>query len=107
MFDLTKPADIGQTLLVTLIGMATVILGLTILIFLIKALIKVTDNLGAKKKKKMADSQVVIPPVKAFGTPAEEPEIAEDDSLVAVITAAIVWMMEESQGFVVRRIRRV
>ena len=105
MFDLTKPADIGQTLLVTLIGMATVILGLTILIFLIKALIKATDNLGSKKKK--AEPQVVIPPVKAFGTPAEEPETAEDDSLVAVITAAIVCMMEENQGFVVRRIRRV
>ena len=44
MFDLTKPADIGQTLLVTLIGMATVILGLTILIFLIKGLVKVTDG---------------------------------------------------------------
>ncbi|MBR5345627.1 MAG: OadG family protein [Clostridia bacterium] len=106
MFDLTKPADIGQTLLVTLIGMGTVILGLTILIFLIKALIKVTDHLGGKKKKDAAP-QVVIPPVKVFGTPAEETVTEEDDSIVAAITAAIVCMMEENQGFVVRRIRRV
>ena len=87
MFDLTKPAEFGQTLLVTLIGMAIVILGLTVLIFLIKGLVKITDGLGKKKQ------------------PEDEP--AEDSALVAAITAALMCVMEDNQGFVVRRIRRV
>ena len=105
MFDLTKPADIGQTLLVTLIGMATVILGLTILIFLIKGLVKVTDGLG--KKKKTEAPKVVIPPMKAFTIRSDEDDVRDDSEMVAAITAALMCVMEENRGFVVRRIRRV
>ena len=105
MFDLTKPADIGQTLLVTLIGMATVLVGLTILIFLIKGLVKITDGLG--KKKKVETPKVVIPPMKAFPIQSGEDEDTMDSAVVAAITAALMCVMEGNQGFVVRRIRRV
>ena len=105
MFDLTKPAEFGQTLLVTLIGMAIVILGLTILIFLIKGLVRVTDGLG--KKKKAEAPKVVIPPMKAFTIRSDEDDVSEDSALVAAITAALMCVMEDNQGFVVRRIRRV
>ena len=105
MFDLTKPAEFGQTLLVTLIGMAIVILGLTVLIFLIKGLVKITDGLG--KKKQPEAPKAAIPPMKVFTIRSDEDEPAEDSALVAAITAAIMCVMDENQGFVVRRIRRV
>ncbi len=105
MIDGNARVPFLQTLLVTLIGMATVIVGLVILIFLIKALVKATDGLG--KKKKADAPQVVIPPMKAFTIRSDEDEPAADDALVAAITAALMCVMEGSDGFVVRRIRRV
>ncbi len=102
--DMTKPLPAGDTLLVMIVGMAIVFLGLTILIFLIKALIKTTDGLG---KKKSTPVQTAKAPVQAAAVEAKE-ETPGDDELVAVITAALVCAMGgESQGFVVRRIRRV
>ena len=105
--DMTQPAPIGTSLLITLLGMATVLLGLTILIFLIKLLVKATDGMGKKKKKADAAPQPVIPPMKAFTIRSDEDEPAADDALVAAITAALMCVMEGSDGFVVRRIRRV
>ncbi len=103
--DMTKPLPIGDSLLVMVTGMAIVFLGLTVLIFLIKGLVKLTDGMG--RKKKAAAPQVVIPPMKAFDIRTDE-EPANDDALVAAITAALVCVMgSEHRGFVVRRIRRV
>ena len=106
MIDGNAVVPFGQSLLITLIGMATVLIGLAILIVLIKALVKATDGLG--KKKTAAKPQVVIPPMKAFDikTGDEEPQTAGDE-LIAVIMAAVTCAMGEDQTFVVRRIRRV
>ncbi len=104
--DLTKSLPIGDSLLVMVTGMAIVFLGLTVLIFLIKALVKATDGMG--RKKKAAAPQVVIPPMKAFDIKTDDEPAAEDDALVAAITAALVCAMGgDGSGFVVRRIRRV
>ncbi len=104
--DMTKSLPIGDSLLVMVTGMAIVFLGLTILIFLIKGLIKATDRMGKKKRKQQP--QPAIPPVKAFDIRTDEPAAPEtDDSLVAAITAAVMCVMEENRGFVVRRIRRI
>ena len=108
MIDGNARVPFLQTLLVTLIGMATVIVGLVILIFLIKALVKATDGLG--KKKKADAPQVVIPPMKAFTIRSDEDDAQRpaDGELVAAIMAAINCAMgENASSFVVRRIRRV
>ena len=98
----TESLNLGNSLLVTLIGMVIVFFGLTVLIFLIKALVKATDKMG-KTQKVAAPSTPVAP------SQAEQIEEAEedDDALIAVITAAIACMMDEGTGFTVRHIRRV
>ena len=85
--------------------MIIVFLGLTILIFMIKALIASTDGMG--KKKKAQQAQPVQTAKVAATVQPEQSEPEADDSLVAAITAALMCVMEENQGFVVRRIRRV
>ena len=83
----TQPLNLGNSLLVTLIGMIIVFFGLTILIFLIKALVRLTENLGRKK----TPVRTVTPPPAPAPAPVavEEPEENEDE-LIAVITAAII-----------------
>ncbi|MBQ6564950.1 MAG: OadG family protein [Clostridiales bacterium] len=99
----TQPLDFGSSLLVTVIGMAIVLFGLSVLIFLIKALVKVTQNLGQKKEPAQAAPAV---PVAAVSEPVEETEENEDE-LIAVITAAIACMMEDGTAFKVRHVKRV
>ena len=67
--------------------MIIVFFGLTILIFLIKALVRLTENLGRKK----TPVRTVTPPPAPAPAPVavEEPEENEDE-LIAVITAAIM-----------------
>ena len=103
--DFTKPLPVGDSLLVMVVGMIIVFLGLTILIFMIKALIASTDGMG--KKKKAQQAQPVQTAKTAAAVQPEQSEPEADDSLVAAITAALMCVMEENQGFVVRRIRRV
>ena len=76
----------------------------TILIFLIKALVRLTENLGRKK----TPVRTVTPPPAPAPAPVavEEPEENEDE-LIAVITAAIACMMEEGTTFTVRHVKRV
>ena len=100
--DFTKPLPVGDSLLVMVVGMIIVFLGLTILIFMIKALIASTDGMGKKKKAQPVQTAKAAVTVKP-----EQSEPEADDSLVAAITAALMCVMEENQGFVVRRIRRV
>lgn len=94
-----------DSLLVTVIGMAIVFMGLVILIFLIKALVKLTEG----KKKQASPAPAAIP----AAVPSREAEpvyedVTDDTALVAAITAALCVVMEgETSGFTVRRVRRV
>ena len=101
---MTESLNLANALLVTVIGMLIVFFGLTVLIFLIKLLVKATGNMGAKKKNEPA----VVP---ATAPAVEEPEEMDDSELVAVITAAVYAMLDtegtDASGFVVRHIRRV
>lgn len=99
--------NLGFGLTVTLIGIAIVFLGLTILIGLIKLMEKATANLGkgGKKAKKQAAEAPAPAPVAA--PVVEEVPVADDSELIAVISAAVAMMMEDGSAFTVRRVRRV
>ena len=85
------------------IGMLVVFFGLLILIGCIYVMTAITS----RSKKAIAPTQETAPAPEAK-QPAEE-IAAEDDQLIAVISAAIaaVWQGESNSGFVVRRIKRV
>lgn len=95
--------NLGFGLTVTLIGIAIVFLGLTILIGLIKLMEKATANLG-KKGKKQAEAPAPAP---VTAPVVEEVPVADDSELIAVISAAVAMMMEDGSAFTVRRVRRV
>ena len=89
---------------VMLVGMLIVFLGLTILIFCIKAL---SALLESKKEAPKAAPVVVAAPVAA---PAREGKLSPakfDDETVAVITAAIAAVRGEGYPFQIKRIVRV
>lgn len=101
--------NLGFGLTVTLIGIAIVFLGLTILIGLIKLMEKATANLGkggkgGKKAKKQAEAPASAP---VAAPVVEEVPVADDSELIAVISAAVAMMMEDGSAFTVRRVRRV
>lgn len=101
--------NLGFGLTVTLIGIAIVFLGLTILIGLIKLMEKATANLGkggkgGKKGKKQAEAPAPAP---VTAPVVEEVPVADDSELIAVISAAVAMMMEDGSAFTVRRVRRV
>ena len=95
--------NLGFGLTVTLIGIAIVFLGLTILIGLIKLMEKATANLG-KKAKKQAEAPAPAP---VAAPVVEEVPVADDSELIAIISAAVAMMMEDGSAFTVRRVRRV
>lgn len=91
---------------VAAVGIATVFVGLVILIGLIKVLEMVIG--GATKKSAPAAPA----PAPAAPAPVEEAEEQDDGELIAVIAAAVAAAMEaageeDASGFVVRSIRRV
>ena len=98
--------NLGFGLTVTLIGIAIVFLGLTILIGLIKLMENATANLGkgGKKAKKQAEAPAPAP---VAAPVVEEVPVADDSELIAVISAAVAMMMEDGSAFTVRRVRRV
>lgn len=101
--------NLGFGLTVTLIGIAIVFLGLTILIGLIKLMEKATANIGkggkgGKKAKKQAEAPAPAP---VAAPVVEEVPVADDSELIAVISAAVAMMMEDGSAFTVRRVRRV
>ncbi len=101
---MNKSLSLGSSLLVTVVGMVIVFFGLTVLIFLIKALVKATSGIGKKQVKPAAPAPIPAPapaPVAA----AEEPE--DDGALIAAITAAIACMMDDGAAFTVRHVRRL
>ncbi len=114
-----ESVSFGTSLLVALVGILVVLLGLCVLIGLIKLLAMATSNIGKPKAKQEAAPAPAPAPwefVTVMGCPAvppasapvqEEAAPAQDDALIAVITAAVACMMEDGSAFTVRRVRRV
>ncbi len=95
-------------LVTTLIGVAIVFLGLTVLIGLIKVMTLLIEKITSRKKEKTVAS--VPAPVKEETAPAVEdlPEEEDEGEVVAAIMAALSCVMGGQKGsFRVRRIRRV
>lgn len=93
---------------ITLIGMVIVFAGLIILIGCVK-LLGIFTGSGKKAKPAEAPAPAAMPtppPAAAVIAPAT-PAKAEDDTLIAVITAAVAAMWQGETGFTVRRVRRV
>lgn len=99
--------NLGFGLTVTLIGIAIVFLGLTILIGLIKLMEAVTSNLGKGGKKAKEAEQGSAAPAPVAAPVTEEVPVTDDSELIAVISAAVAMMMEDGSAFTVRRVRRV
>ena len=102
------PLGLIDSLLVTVVGMAIVFAGLTLLIGLIKLLVAATNGFSSKKKN--AAQAPAVPAVSRSAAPAvQETKTEEDDgALIAAITAAISCMLEnKNQEFVVRHVRRI
>ena len=94
-------------LTVTVIGIAVVFCGLVVLIGLIKLVAMATGGVSRAKKDKAAPAPAPAPaPVPAAPVAQEQP-VQADDTLIAVISAAVAAMMEDGSAFTVRRIRRV
>ncbi len=102
-------AKLQYGLSVAFVGLATVFVGLIILIGLIKVLEKV---MGGMNKKQTAAPAPAPAPAPVAPVVEAEPEV-DDGELIAVIAAAVAAAMEaageseEPKGFVVRSIRRV
>lgn len=90
-----------DSLLVLVVGVLVVFFGLVVLI----GLVKLITLLTSERKKEEPKAQAPAPaPVTA---PAPVQAAAQDDTLIAVITAAVACAMEEGTAFTVRRVRRV
>lgn len=96
--------QLGDTLLVTLIGMLIVFVGLIILIGLIVVVAKVTGA-GAKEKNAAQTPSEESPAPVAADIP--EDTDGTDPRLIAVLAAAVAAAMEDGAAFTVRRVRRV
>lgn len=102
-------AKLQYGLSVAFVGIATVFVGLVILIGLIKLLEMV---MGALTKKQTAAAPAPAAPAPVVEAPAEEETAEDEGELIAVIAAAVAAAMEaagesDASGFVVRSIRRV
>ena len=92
---------------VTAIGVAIVFFGLVVLIGLIKIMQVLTSGMGKKKAAPKAAPVPAAAPAPVVEAAPAAP-VQDDAALIAVISAAIAAMMEDSNtGFVVRRVRRV
>ena len=81
-------------LTVTVIGIAVVFCGLVVLISLIKLVAMATGSVSKPKKDKAATAPAPAPaPVPAAPVAQEQP-VQADDTLIAVISAAVAAMME-------------
>ena len=96
---------------VAVVGVATVFVGLVILIALIKVMEIAIGGLTKKSAKPAAAPAPAPAPAPVPAAAAEEPE-EDEGELIAVIAAAVAAAMEaagaeDASGFVVRSIRRV
>lgn len=102
---MTQALSLGDSLLVTLVGLSIVFAGLIILICLIKVLVTITTGTGKKKEAPKAAAPAA--PAAAPAPAAAAVDVTDDDALIAVITAAVACMMDEGSAFTVRRVRRI
>lgn len=97
---MNQSLNLGNAVLVTLIGMVIVFLGLTVLIALINLLVKATNSIGKKKAELPTALDV---PEKAEEAPAED-----TGALIAAITAAIACMLDRpASSFTVKHVRHI
>ena len=94
-------------LTVTVIGIAVVFCGLVVLIGLIKLVAMATGSASRPRKEKVAPVPAPAPAPAPAAPVAQEQPVQADDTLSAVISAAVAAMMEDGSAFTVRRIRRV
>ena len=94
-------------LTVTVIGIAVVFCGLVVLIGLIKLVAMATGSASRPRKEKVAPVPAPAPAPAPAAPVAQEQPVQADDTLIAVISAAVAAMMEDGSAFTVRRIRRV
>ena len=108
-FLMKLPSILMYGLSVAVVGIATVFVGLIILI----ALIRVMETALAATTKKAEKPAAAAAPVPAPAPAVVEEEPEQDEGeLIAVIAAAVASALEaegaqETDGFVVRSIRRV
>ena len=94
-------------LTVTVIGIAVVFCGLVVLIGLIKLVAMATGSASRPRKEKVAPVPAPAPAPAPAAPVAQEQPVQADDTLIAVISAAVAARMEDGSAFTVRRIRRV
>ena len=94
-------------LTVTVIGIAVVFCGLVVLIGLIKLVAMATGSASRPRKEKAAPVPAPAPAPAPAAPVAQEQPVQADDTLIAVISAAVAALMEDGSAFTVRRIRRV
>lgn len=96
----------AYTLIVTLFGMGIVFLVLILLQYILKAM-----EIVFHKEKKAGAEMTAVTDEKAVEEAAvpllNTVEVAEDDELVAVITAAVISCLGGNSNIIVRNIRRV
>ena len=92
-------------LTVTLVGILIVFFGLVVLMTLITVMGALTKE--RKKTPKTKAQEVSAPTPVAAPAPVVQTPAAQDDALIAVISAAVAMMMDEGSQFTVRRIRRI
>ncbi len=95
----------GYTMIVTLFGMGIVFLVLILLQYILKAM----EVVFHKEKKAAPEVTRVleVKSVEAAATQMNDAEAADDDQLMAVITAAVISCLGGKSNIVVRNIRRV
>jgi sodium pump decarboxylase gamma subunit len=98
--------NFAYTLVVTLMGMGIVFLVLILLQYILKGM-----EIVFHKEKKAGVGMTAVTEEKAVETAAapllNTVAVAEDDELVAVITAAVISCLGGNSNIIVRNIRRV
>lgn len=104
LFIAGSSIGLGKALLNTLMGMGTVFVVLIFISFVI-SLLKNVNKIGQQQPKQIEQAPVQSAPMQI--EEVEEEELADDEELVAVITAAIcAYQGTSSEGFQVRSIKR-
>ncbi len=91
-----------DSLLVLVVGILVVFFGLVLLIGLVKLITMLTQD----RKPEAPKVEAPAPAPAAVAAPVPSAP-AQDDTLIAVITAAVACAMEEGTAFTVRRVRRI
>lgn len=106
LFIAGSSIGLGKALLNTLMGMGTVFVVLIFISFVI-SLLKNVNKIGQQQPKQIEQVPAPVQSAPMQIEEVEEEELADDEELVAVITAAIcTYQGTSSEGFQVRSIKR-